>query len=44
MDGAGEEYVLYLNATPDGPSPERAEAAKFLRDQFNLTVSGAAKP
>ena len=44
MDGAGEEYVLYLNATPDEPSPERAEAAKFLRDQFNLTVSGAAKP
>jgi hypothetical protein len=35
-DGAGEEYVLYLNATPGTASAERDEAAKFLRDQFNL--------
>jgi hypothetical protein len=34
--GAAEEYVLYLNATPAAASPERDEAVKFLRDQFNL--------
>ena len=38
-DGAAELYVLYLNATPQGTSPERDEAVKFLRDQFNLAVS-----
>jgi len=42
-DGAAELYVLYLNATPQGASPERGEAAKFLRDQFNLAVSADAK-
>jgi hypothetical protein len=41
-DGAGELYVLYLNSTPRGESPERAEAVKFLRDQFNLAVSADA--
>ena len=34
--GAAEEYVLYLNATPEASSPERDEAVKFLHDQFNL--------
>jgi hypothetical protein len=38
-DGAGELYVLYLNSTPPGASPERAEAVRFLHDQFNLDVS-----
>lgn len=42
-DGAGELYVLYLNSTPQGASPERDEAAKFLHDHFNLSVSSAAK-
>jgi hypothetical protein len=42
-DGAAELYVLYLNATPQGASPGRAEAAEFLRDQFNLAVSADAK-
>ena len=42
-EGAAELYVLYLNATPQGASPERNEAAKFLRDQFNLAVSADAK-
>lgn len=37
LDGAGEEYVLYLNATPVSSSQERAEAAKFLHDQYNLS-------
>ena len=39
VDGAAEEYVLYLNATPSSPSAERDEAAKFLHDQFNVTVA-----
>lgn len=43
MDGAGEEYVLYLNATPAAASPEREEAVKFLRDQFNLTLPATSK-
>ena len=42
-DGAAELYVLYLNATPQGASPGRDEAVKFLRDQFNLAVSADAK-
>jgi hypothetical protein len=43
MDAAGEEYVLYLNATPAASSPEREEAVKFLRDQFNLSLVATAK-
>jgi hypothetical protein len=43
MDAAGEEYVLYLNATPATSSPEREEAVKFLRDQFNLSLVAGAK-
>lgn len=39
-DGAAEQYVLFLNATADKPSPERDEANKFLHDQFNVTVAG----
>jgi hypothetical protein len=42
-DGAGELYVLYLNSTPQIASPERDEAAKFLRDRFNLAMSIDAK-
>ena len=42
-DGAAELYVLYLNATPQGASPGRDEAVKFLRDQFNLSVSADTK-
>jgi hypothetical protein len=42
-DGAAEFYVLYLNATPQGASPGRDEAVKFLRDQFNLVVSADTK-
>jgi len=36
LEGAAESYVIYLNATPDGPSPERDEATRFLRDHFNV--------
>jgi len=42
-DGAAELYVLYLNATPQGASPGRDEAVKFLRDRFNLVVSADTK-
>lgn len=42
IDGAGELYVLYLNSTPPGTSPERGEAVRFLHDQFNLAVSADA--
>ncbi|HEU4416226.1 MAG TPA: hypothetical protein VFT65_15675, partial [Candidatus Angelobacter sp.] len=43
-DGAGEEFVLYLNATPYTATPERDEAAKFLHDQFNMAPpAGAAR-
>lgn len=42
-DGAAEEYVLYLNATPQASSPDREEAGKFLHDQFNLTVPPPSK-
>lgn len=42
-DGAAELYVLYLNATPQGASPGRDEAVKFLHDQFNLAVSADTK-
>lgn len=43
LDGAGEEYVLYLNATPDKPSAERDEAAKFLHDQYDLAPPATDK-
>jgi hypothetical protein len=43
-DGAAEQYIMYLNSTPETSSPERDEAAKFLRDRFNLGVPDAAKP
>lgn len=42
-DGAGELYVLYLNSTSPAASPDRDEAVKFLRDQFNLAVSADAR-
>ena len=38
VDGAAEEYVVYLNATQDGASQERQEASKFLHDHYNVGV------
>jgi hypothetical protein len=43
VDGAAEQYLLYLNSTADSASPEREEAAAFLRDRFNLAVPASAK-
>lgn len=42
-EGAAELYVLYLNSSPQTASPERAEAAKFLHDQFNVSVPADGK-
>lgn len=39
VDGAAEAYIVYLNATPQAGSAERDEAAKFLRQHYNLSVS-----
>ncbi|HEX4662819.1 MAG TPA: hypothetical protein VH196_00425, partial [Terriglobales bacterium] len=38
LDGAAEEYILYLNAVTDQSQP-RDEAAAFLRDHFNVNVA-----
>jgi len=35
-DGTAEAYILYLNSTPSTQTPERDEAKKFLREQFNM--------
>jgi hypothetical protein len=43
IDGAAEQYVLYLNSTPETASPERDEAAGFLHERFNLAVPSAFK-
>jgi len=43
-DGAAEQYIMYLNSTPETSSAERDEAVKFLHDQFNLSVAVASKP
>jgi hypothetical protein len=36
VDAAGEAYILYLNCTPAGNTPERTEAIQFLDKNFNL--------
>jgi hypothetical protein len=36
-NGAAESYVLYLNCTPAGTTPERTEALNFLSENFNLS-------
>jgi len=41
LDGAAEEYIMYLNAISNSSSPEQTEALKFLRDHFNV---GAGTP
>jgi hypothetical protein len=41
-DGTAEDYILYLNSTPDTPTREREEAKKFLRDQFNMIWPGSS--
>jgi hypothetical protein len=42
VDGAAEEYIVYLNAAPDTTSQEREEAEKFLREQFNVEMKPLA--
>jgi hypothetical protein len=36
LDGAAEVFILYLNATPEAETKERAEGKKFLLDNFNI--------
>ena len=44
VDGAAESYILYLNSTPAEPNPEREQAERFLREQYNIrrTLSSAS--
>jgi hypothetical protein len=42
IDGAAAQYIVFLNSTPGNGSPERAEAAAFLRDHYNLAIATAA--
>jgi len=44
LEGAAEQYVLYMNAISPDSSQGRDEAASFLRDHFNVTVAGSANP
>ncbi|MCU1255473.1 MAG: hypothetical protein JWM83_1772, partial [Candidatus Angelobacter sp.] len=44
IDGAAAEYIVFLNSTPDNGAAERAEAAGFLRDHYNLAVATSASP
>ncbi|HLJ88304.1 MAG TPA: hypothetical protein VKZ53_15905 [Candidatus Angelobacter sp.] len=43
IDGAAEDYIRYLNSVA-AASPEHDEAAKFLRDHYNLAISGNSQP
>jgi len=38
-DGAAEAYILFWNSTAGTQSPERDEAAAYLRDHFNVTLA-----
>ena len=42
IDGAAEQYILYLNSTAQNDSAERAEALRFMHDRFNLDSSSFA--
>ena len=43
IDGAAEEYIVYLNANSDAGSHERQEAAGFLHDHYNLAIAGTQR-
>ncbi|HXB21037.1 MAG TPA: hypothetical protein VNV88_06640 [Candidatus Solibacter sp.] len=42
-DGAAEQYILYLNAAPESPAADRAEAVGFLRQHFNVAPAATAQ-
>lgn len=42
VDGAAEEYIVYWNATQGAASSERDEAAKFLREHYNLALGATS--
>jgi len=43
VDGAAEQYIMYLNATAEATTAERNEAVQFLHDRFNLAPPMAPK-
>jgi hypothetical protein len=42
LDGAAEEYIVYLNAVSSASSQAHEEASQFLHDHFNVTAAGIA--
>jgi hypothetical protein len=44
LDDAGEAYLRYLRVTPADQTPERAEAEKFLNEQFNFPTFPSLAP
>ena len=36
LDGAAESYILYLNSTSAEQNPEREQAERFVREQYNI--------
>ena len=42
LNGAAEEYVVYLNAVSTASSQEHDEAARFLHEHFNVTAAAGA--
>jgi len=45
FDGAGENYILFLNSTSVASTPERSQAETFLLQEFNIRQKlGATTP
>jgi len=44
LEDAGEAYLRYLSVTPADQTPERMEAEKFLREQFNFSTFPSVAP
>jgi hypothetical protein len=44
LDGAGEDYLRYLNIVAEDNSSERKHARQFLQEQFNMTPASRSTP
>jgi uncharacterized protein YqgV (UPF0045/DUF77 family) len=44
LDGAGEDYLRYLNIAADAGSAESRHARQFLQEQFNMTPAAKTRP
>jgi hypothetical protein len=44
LDGAGEEYLRYLNLTKEDNSVERIHAKQFLIESFNMRPKAGDTP